>query len=69
MAKELSRVGAAGLELTREDIADLTGKVNADIRKAQCREVNVSVLDFLDKANEYLRRADRTITEILETDD
>ena len=68
MAKELSRVGAVGLELTREDIADLTGKVDAVIRKAQCRGVNVSVLDFLDKANEYLRRADRTITEILETD-
>ena len=68
MAKELSRVGAVGLELTREEVVDVIGTIDAIVRKAQCREVNVSVLDFLDKANEYLRRADRTITTILEED-
>ena len=66
MSKELTRVGVVGLELTREEVADAMGAVNAIIRKAQCREVNQIVIDTLRNAREELYRADRTLTAILE---
>lgn len=69
MAKELTRVGVVGLELTREEIADAMGAVDAIIRKAQCREVNQIVLDQLSNAREYLDMADSSITGILELDE
>ena len=69
MAKELTRVGVAGLELTREEIADAMGAVDAIIRKAQCREVNQIVLDQLSNAREYLDMADSSLTGILELDE
>ena len=69
MAKELTRTGIVGLELTREEIADVMGNIDAVIRKAQCREVNCCVLDFLDRAKDYLNRADKTITCILEDEE
>lgn len=69
MAKELTRVGVVGLELTREEIADAMGAVDAIIRKAQCREVNQIVLDQLSNAREYLDMADSSLTGILELDE
>jgi len=69
MAKELTRVGIVGLELTREEIADAMGAVDAIIRKAQCREVNQIVLDQLSNAREYLDMADSSLTGILELDE
>lgn len=66
MAKELTRTGVVGLELTREEIADAIANIDAIVRKAQCREVNTDVLDILDEARGALDRADNAITEILE---
>lgn len=63
---DLSRVGAVGLELTREEVADLVGALDGVIRKAQCREVNCDVLDCLTAAKKSLEEADDAITEILE---
>jgi hypothetical protein len=68
MAKELTRTGVVGLELTREEIADAMGAVVAVERKAQCREVNCDVLDLLTEAKMKLMAADDMITEILESD-
>lgn len=69
MAKELTRVGIKGLELTREEVIDLTYKVQSVLRKAQCREVNCDILDMLDKVSSVLSSVDAEITEILETDE
>ena len=69
MTKELTRVGVVGLELTREEVNDAMGMVDAIIRKAQCREVNQIVLDILSLAREELDRADSTLTGILELDE
>jgi hypothetical protein len=69
MAKELSRVGAVGLELTREEVVDVIGTIDAIVRKAQCREVNEDVIDILDEARNKLDEADTIITAILEEDD
>ena len=64
--KDLTRTGVVGLELTREEIADVTGQIEAIIRKAQCREVKCEILDQLVNAKEILEKADMGITEILE---
>jgi hypothetical protein len=69
MSKELTRTGVVGLELTREEVNDAIGVVDAIIRKAQCREVNQIVLDILSNAREELDRADSTLTGILELDE
>lgn len=66
MAKKLTRVGVAGLELTREEVVDVIAKIDAIYRKAQCREVNSDVLDILDEARGVLDKADIEITKILE---
>jgi len=66
MAKKLSRVGAVGLELTREEVVDVIGTIDAIVRKAECREVNQDVIYILDEARNILDRADILITEILE---
>ncbi len=55
-----------GLELTREEVIDLGFKVEALVRKAQCREVNQDVLDLIHDASEKLDKADEIITDILE---
>ena len=65
MAK-LTRNGVVGLELTREEIADVIANIDAIVRKAQCREVNTDVIDILDEARGLLDRADSEITQILE---
>ncbi len=62
----LTRVGAKGLELTREEVIDITSEVTALIRKAQCREVNYEVIDRLDDINKLLADVDECITKILE---
>ena len=67
MAKELTRTGIVGLELTREEVADAIGLIDAIIRKAQCREVNCDVLDCLSSAKKSLEESDDAITEILES--
>ena len=66
MAKKLTRVGVAGLELTREEVVDVIAKIDALVRKAECREVNSDVIDILDEARGVLDRADIEITKILE---
>ena len=69
MAKELTRTGVVGLELTREEVIDAALNVEAIMRKAQCREVNCDVIDELDKVCKALASIDDMITEILETDE
>lgn len=69
MAKELTRTGVVGLELTREEVIDLAHVVQGIIRKAQCREVNCEILDMLDKVSSELSTIDAEITEILESDE
>lgn len=63
---ELTRNGTKGLELTREEVIDVTFKVSAIIRKAQCREVNGEVLDLLEHVVNELIAVDNEITDILE---
>lgn len=66
MAKELTRVGVVGLELTREEICDLIGNIGAVGAKAACREANCDVIDALADAEEKIKLAYNLITEILE---
>jgi len=66
MAKELTRVGIVGLELTREEVNDVLGTVRSLIRKAQCREVNQVVIDQLSHVEDELDAVDSTLTGILE---
>lgn len=66
MAKELTRTGVVGLELTREDVSDLLGKVEALETKAACREVNCEVLDLLAAAKNKVYETYLIITKILE---
>jgi hypothetical protein len=66
MAKELSRVGAVGLELTREEVIEIEHLVNAVERKAQCREVNGDVLEKLMEVSNMLDSIDNMITDILD---
>jgi len=66
MAKELTRVGIVGLELTREEVNDVLGAVKSLIRKAQCREVNQVVIDQLSHVEDELDAVDSTLTGILE---
>jgi hypothetical protein len=67
MAKELTRNGVVGLELTREEVIDLSYQVKAVLRKAQCREVNCDVIDELDEVCKALASIDDMITEILDS--
>ena len=69
MAKELTRNGVVGLELTREEVIDLSYRAKAVLRKAQCREVNCDIIDALDEVCAKLGDIDHDITEILETDE
>ena len=69
MAKELTRNGIVGLELTREDVNDILGDVKALIRKAQCREVNEVVIDLLSHIEDELDAVDSTLTGIIELDE
>ena len=69
MAKELTRNGVVGLELTREDVNDILGDVRALIRKAQCREVNCVIIDQLSHIEDELDAVDSTLTGILELDE
>lgn len=66
MANELSRVGAVGLELTREEVIDIKHLIDAVERKAQCREVNCEVLEQLMEASNLMDNIDDMITDILE---
>ena len=69
MAKELTRTGVVGLELTREEVNDILGEVKSLIRKAQCREVNEIVLDQLSRIEDELDAVDSALTGILELDE
>ena len=66
MAKELTRTGVVGLELTREEVSDILGEVKSLIRKAQCREVNQVVIDQLSHVEYELDAVDSALTGILE---
>lgn len=66
MAKELSRVGAVGLELTREDVIDLIYKAKAVRRKAQCREVSSDIIGEISAAIRSLNKIDAEITGVLD---
>lgn len=68
MAKELTRSGVVGLELTREEVIDLKYKIQALERKAQCREVNCEVVDLISDVFVKLVNIECQITAILETD-
>jgi len=68
MAKQLTRTGVVGLELTREEVVDLICKVGAVGSKAQSREVNCDIIDSLANVEESLKRVYNDITEILESD-
>lgn len=63
---ELTRNGVVGLELTREEVAELQYKVDALGRKAQCREVNQDVIELLSDVSRKLYDVDTLITDILE---
>lgn len=65
MAKDLTRNGIVGLELTREDVCDIIGKVGAVGAKAACREVNCDVVDALAEVEQKLKKVCNQITEIL----
>jgi hypothetical protein len=69
MAKELTRNGVVGLELTREEVIDLKFKTQALERKASCREVNCDVLDLLADVVVKLNNIEDMITDILESDE
>ena len=69
MAKELTRNGIVGLELTREDVSDILGDVKALIRKAQCREVNCVIIEQLSHIEDELDAVDSTLTDIIELDE
>ena len=62
MAKELTRTGVVGLELTREEVIDIKGKVDALLRKAQCREINQDVITRLSSISKELDTIDFAIT-------
>lgn len=66
MAKELTRVGVKGLELTREEVIGLQTQVEATLRKAQCREVNCDIVDMFDEVGKKLSEIYRELTIILE---
>lgn len=68
MAKELTRTGIVGLELTREEVIDLKYKIQALEHKAQCREVNCDVVDLISDVFVKLVNIECQITAILETD-
>lgn len=65
MSKELTRNGVVGLELTREEVIDLSYRVRALMRKAQCREVNCDIIDMVDDVRSQLEAIDYEITKIL----
>ena len=69
MAKELTRNGIVGLELTREEVNDILGDVMALIRKAQCREVNCVIIDQLSHIEDELDAVESTLTGIIELDE
>ena len=69
MAKELTRNGIVGLELTREDVSDILGDVKSLIRKAQCREVNCVIIEQLSHIEDELDAVDSTLTGIIELDE
>ena len=64
--ENLTRTGTVGLELTREEVIDIKGRVDALLRKAQCREVNTTVLDLIYHVGNELMSIDDEITSILE---
>ena len=68
MAKQLTRTGVVGLELTREEVVDLICKVSAVGSKAQCREVNCDIIDSLADIELSLKMVYNNITEILDSD-
>ena len=63
---KLTRNGMVGLELTREEVVDIKGRLTAILRKAQCREVNCEVLDLLEHVEGELEQIDNRLTEIIE---
>lgn len=67
--ENLTRNGVVGLELTREEVIDIKAKVDAVVRKAQCREVNCDVVDELDYIGTRLTEVEDIITKILESDE
>lgn len=55
-----------GLIATREEAIDLFYRVKALSRKAQCRQVNCDILNYLETACDYLAEVDDKITELLD---
>ena len=69
MAKELTRVGVVGLELTREEVIELWCSVKCVMNKAQMREVNCDIIDKLDSIAFELSSLETDITNILESEE
>ena len=53
------------MKQTREEIIELRYKVAAVLRKAQCREVNCEIIDWLDRIEKDLESMDNVITDII----
>ena len=52
-------------QLTREDVIDIKGKVDALTRKAQCRAIDCDVVDALDDVSKALEKIDDLLTDII----
>ena len=63
---DLTRNGIVGLELTREEVIDLKGKLCGVKRKAECREVNCDILDMLAEIADKLELVEFELTQIIE---
>jgi hypothetical protein len=53
------------MEQTREEVIDLRYKVEAAMRKAQCRAVHCDVVDALDNIAKELAELDDLMTELI----
>lgn len=53
------------LQLTRENVIDIKGQLDALTRKAQCRSIACDVVDMLAKASEKLEAIDELLTEMI----
>ena len=53
------------MKKTREDIIELRYQVAAVLRKAQCREVNCDIIDWLGRIEKDLSDMDNVMTDII----
>jgi hypothetical protein len=63
---KLTRIGAVGLELTREEVIEAKALIDGIMRKAQCREANEYIVDTLDSVSKTLDILELDINATLE---